>query len=510
MENNSYKVWEVRGDFATKGIKKMARRTFQDLSSNIEEIIANAYDEDAKLVKIIIDYDNKCLNIIDDGNGMDEKSLASYVIYGESNKTSAYKSPLFQRTPIGEYGIGGKLAITNLCNECKIVTHKNGKEHIFFMNKEQLNKAKYVSDIKSKVYTSDCDNNIHGTTIYMKNLCYKKIDSERLIEIFSLRMPKSVNFKIIVSIIENKNKRDIEVKEPLFDYAEKFDFESNLETIGKVSLVIYYTKEPVSAKKQGIWTKVNGRIVNEKQNWFGIENLTSGHRYKYRLYGTGEADGLKDYITFSKNDFVNCPEYKEYYEYVSKCLADVQKYLLKRDEDVKKERDRELIKDVEKKVNNIVSKLDDPLIMGNLKAKIKKEFTKNIEEAPDSPFSDFDKVEEEANKIASIVNRGKDKRERRNQSISRSEKMTYSGRNYTIDTVDLSETGNLVEFIQEKSLIEINEKHKLFLKASKNEYLDNFVMILALTEISNDYSEGNLIIFNNVFNQLLKIAADQK
>jgi hypothetical protein len=35
-------------------------------------------------------------------------------------------------------------------------------------------------------------------------------------------------------------------------------------------------------------------------------------------------------------------------------------------------------------------------------------------------------------------------------------------------------------------------------------------MILALTEISNDYSEGNLIIFNNVFNQLLKIAADQK
>jgi HSP90 family molecular chaperone len=131
MDNNSYKVWEVRGDFATKGIKKMARRTFQDLSSNIEEIIANAYDEDAKLVKIIIDYDNKCLNIIDDGNGMDEKSLASYVIYGESNKTSAYKSPLFQRTPIGEYGIGGKLAITNLCNECKIVTHKNGKEHIY-------------------------------------------------------------------------------------------------------------------------------------------------------------------------------------------------------------------------------------------------------------------------------------------------------------------------------------------------------------------------------------------
>ena len=131
VEEKDYKTWELKGDFATAGIKKMARRTFQELASNIEELIANAYDGDATTVQIILDYDKKNLSVIDNGNGMDEKSLASYVIYGESNKTPEFKSPKFKRSPIGEYGMGGKLAITNLCNICKIITRKNNKEHIF-------------------------------------------------------------------------------------------------------------------------------------------------------------------------------------------------------------------------------------------------------------------------------------------------------------------------------------------------------------------------------------------
>ena len=501
------KVWEIRGDFATAGIKKMAKRTFQELSSNIEELIVNAYDGDATLVQVILDLDKKTLSIIDDGNGMDERALANYIIYGESNKTPTYRSPKFKRVPIGEYGMGGKLAITNLCNKCRIVTRNDGREHIFYMNKDQLNKAKYVSDIKSKVVTNKCDSRLNGTAIYMEELTYKTIDSERLIERFSSKMPKSQNFKITMTLTRNGDRKEIEIQEPVFDYDQKFDYEENLNLIGKVKLTIYFTKVPVPANKQGIWTKVNGRVVNEKQEWFGIERLTSGHRYKYRLYGIGEADGLKEYITFSKNDFVDCPEYREYYKFVYRCLADIQNTLLKKDEDERKERDRNLVKEVEKEVNQIVSKLDDPLVIGNLETKIKKEFTKEIEDSPENPYPDIDKVEEEAEELASRVKRGKDKRERRNQNLSKSEKMTYSGKNYIINTVDLSEDGDLVAFTREKSLIEINEKHKLYTKSSKNGYLDSLVRDIAFTEIANDYSDGNLIIFNQVFNEIARISA---
>lgn len=504
-----YKEWELKGDFATEGIKKMAKRTFQELASNIEELIVNSYDADATEVQVIIDYDKKTLSIIDNGNGMDESALSSYVIYGESQKNSEYKSPKFRRAPIGEYGMGGKLAITNICSLCKIITRKGGKEHIFSMNRDDLDKAKFVSDVKSKVLSKTCPPSFHGTSIFMEKLFSKNVDSDRLIERFSSKMPNSQNFKILLVIIKDKDRREIEIKESEFDYDEKFDYEEDLDLIGKVKMAIYFTKEPIPSTKQGIWTKVNGRIVNEKAEWFDLFKATSGNRYRYRIFGYGEADGLKDFVTFSKNDFIDCPEFREYWNFGHKNIVKVQNILLKRDEDLKKEFDRNIVKNVEKEINDIVSKLDDPEILGNLEAKIKKEFTKEKESSPEMPFPDMEELETEATQAASIVKRGKDKRERRNQSLTPSEKLAYSGRNYMITTVDLSEKGDLVKFNKDKNIIEINEKHPLFIKSSKEEQLNSFIRDLAFTEIAIDYSEGSILIFDNVFNTLARIASEK-
>lgn len=512
--DNGYKVWELKGDFSTAGIKKMAKRTFQELASNIEELIVNAYDADATLVQIALDSDKRTLNIVDDGSGMDEQALASYVIYGESEKTAKYKSPKFGRSPIGEYGMGGKLAITNVCNICKIVTRRDGKEHVFNMDKAQLDKAKYVSDIKSKVFTKKCSPDLHGTSIYMEELTYKNIDSERLVERFATKMPRSQNFRILMSLIKGGEKKEIEIKEPVFDYESKFDFEADLSLIGHVKMTIYYAKAPIPAAKQGIWTKVNGRTVNEEAEWFDLFRHTSGTRFRYRLYGYGEADGLKDFVSFSKNAFVNCSEYKEYWDFGHKNIIQVQNTLLKQLENENKEKDRDLVKEVEKEVNDIVSKLDESLVLGDLEAKIKKQFTKEIEEAPENPFPDIDKAEEEAEKMATTVKRTKDKRERRNQNLSKSDKMNYSGKNYIINTVDMSNTGDLVKFTKEKNLIEINESHQFYAEASKSGYLENLVRDIAFTEIANDYAESegyrNFIIFDQVFNQLARLAVEAK
>lgn len=508
-EDANIKVWELRGDFATAGIKKMAKRTFQELASNIEELIVNAYDADATLVQIDLDSDKKTMNIIDDGNGMDEKALVSYVIYGESNKSVDSRSPKFNRAPIGEYGMGGKLAITNICKICRIITRKDGKEHIFNMNRAELDKARYVSDIKSKVYTKICRSDLHGTAIYMEQLNSKNIDSIRLLERFSDKMPHSQNFIIKMMITQNGERKEYEAKESLFEFEKKFDFQENLQLIGPVKLTVYFAKEPIPAARQGVWIKVNGRTVNEKPEWFDLFRMTSGTRFRYRLFGYAEADGLKDFVTFSKNDFVDCPEFREFWNFGKECMSKIQNSLLKIFEDVKKEEDRNIVKDVEKEVNEIVSKLDEPSILGHLEAKIKKEFTKEIENAPENPFPDFDKVEEEAKKVANIVKRGKDKRDRRNQSLSKSEKMAFAGKNYTINTVDMSGTGDLVKFTKEKNLIEINESHNFYIKASKDRYLDSLVRDIAFTEIANDYSEGNFIIFEEVYNELARIASQR-
>lgn len=502
-----YREWELKGDFATEGLKKMAKRTFQELSSNIEELIANSYDADAMSVKIIVNHDKRTLSIIDDGMGMDEKALTSFVIYGKSDKDSNYHSPKFSRSPIGEYGMGGKLAITNICRRCKIVTRKNGSEHIFNMNRTDLDKAKYISDLKSKVLTQRCDPNLHGTEIYMEDLFSKTIDTDRLQERFSTKMPLSQNFQIIMVLIDNNEKTDIEIHEPVFDFDKKFEFDENLSKVGPVKMVIYFTKEPIPATKQGVWTKVNGRIVNEKAEWFDLFRATSGTRYRYRLFGYGEADGLKNYVTFSKNDFIDCPEYAEYWSFGHKNILKVQNTLLKEDENAKREQDRTIVKTVEKEVNEIVSKLDDPMTLGLLEAKIKKEYTKEKESAPETPYPNIDAIEKEAERVASTIKRGRDKRERRNQSIAPSERVSYSGKNYVIMPVDLSETGDIVKFTKDRNLIEINEKHPLYDKASRNNSLQDLIMNLSFTEIAYDYSEGNFVSFDMVFNELARIAS---
>ena len=86
------KKWILKDNFATVGIKKMAKRTFQEFSSNVEELIVNAYDEDATSVEIILDLDKSNLSITDNGNGMNEDDLIKYVIYGESNKSGDKQS----------------------------------------------------------------------------------------------------------------------------------------------------------------------------------------------------------------------------------------------------------------------------------------------------------------------------------------------------------------------------------------------------------------------------------
>ena len=350
---------------------------------------------------------------------------------------------------------------------------------------------------------------LHGTIIHMSGLHYQRNDIDRLKDRLSMKMPKSQNFKILVINKWDGKEEIFEIKEPSFEFESRFDFEGNLGLIGDVDLVIYYTKNPLSVSKQGIWTKVNGRIVNEKQEWFGLLALTSGHRYKYRIYGIANANGLKNYVTFSKNDFIDCPEYQEYYDFVNQSLRDVQETLLKADEDAKKIRERETVKNIEEYVNEIIAKFETPDMMNKFASKLKKIFTENIEDAPQKAFPELEKAEDEIDEnIERLIKRGKDQRRRRHQSIERSEKLSYSGKGYNIETVDMSAKGDLVGFRESDSIIEINEKHPLYSKASKNGYLDSFVRDLAFMEIARDYCGGNLSIFDSIYNELARLATE--
>jgi len=324
--------WILEDKFSTTGILKMAGKTFKEFAANLEELIANAYDDDAMTVEIVLDYDKKTLLVRDNGNGMDEHQLNSYVCYGESRKTKDYRSPKFGRAPIGEFGMGGKLAIANLCGRCNVTTHKSGSTHTFDMDSSLYQRARYLSDVKRPVRTTETDGPHRGTELLMQELRYFPRSVDSLRERLSMKMPLSQNFRIFLEVTKNSETQRTEIEDEVpQDIEKRFTFEENLKLSGFTRLEVYFTSTAVPAVRQGIWTKVNGRIVNERQEWFGLETLTSGNKYRWRLFGYGYADGLKDSVNFAKNDFVESAAYREYWSWVHDQLKKVQSDLLAAD-----------------------------------------------------------------------------------------------------------------------------------------------------------------------------------
>jgi len=118
-----------------------------------------------------------------------------------------------------------------------------------------------------------------------------------------------------------------------------------------------------------------------------------------------------------------------------------------------------------------VAKLNLPARQVAIETVIRKVKTKAIEDAPEDPLHVDDTGED--NDLASLENkRGPDKEPRRNQSASEGRKYPYRGRTYQIEPVDMGRQGDLVRLDRELTLIEINEKHRLYEDALKNDQLD--------------------------------------
>lgn len=506
-KGENVRQWILKDKFATAGIVKMAGKTFKEFAANLEELIANAYDDDATSLEIVLEYETKNLTVKDNGNGMDEEQLKSYVCYGESRKTKGYRSPKFCRAPIGEFGMGGKLAITNLSRKCRVITQKSGWMHTFDMDSSLYQQNRYLSDIRRPVKTVKThDPSDHGTELHMKDLRYFPRSVDTLRERLSMKMPLSQNFRIFLELIRDGERERIEIQEEVPQQVEKhFSFEEDLKLVGPVKLEVYYTVNPVPAIRQGIWTKVNGRIVNERQEWFGLEKLTSGNKYRWRLSGFAFADGLKDSVNFAKNDFIDSPEYREYWRWIHEQLKKVQAELLKADDEIAREKERNVIKHVEHKVNEWVAKLNLAAQQLAVEEKIRKVRTEKLEDEPEESIP-AERFEADSASDNHEGGRGPDKEPRRNQSASTGTK--YKGRTYRIEPVDMGHQGDLVRLDRELALIEVNERHALYEVALKNDHLSILTRDVALTEIARDISNGDFIAFEAIYNELAKIAGE--
>ena len=112
---------------------------YSNTSAVLSEVVANAWDADAKEVKIYINKDS--ITIVDDGIGMDLDDINNkYLTVGYQKRSESGLSPIFKRPVMGRKGIG-KLSLFSIADIVKVYSKKNGEINGFEIDINSLKEA---------------------------------------------------------------------------------------------------------------------------------------------------------------------------------------------------------------------------------------------------------------------------------------------------------------------------------------------------------------------------------
>ena len=143
----------------------------------LSEVIANAWDADAKKVTVDFNLDVKTITITDDGHGMSQQDINDKYLYvGFEKRADGGGLTPAGRPPMGRKGIG-KLSLFSIANEFAVFSRKKGcEEQALLMDAEALKRAIQQDNPSAPgVYKPDSipfDANIeeYGTSIRIRQL----------------------------------------------------------------------------------------------------------------------------------------------------------------------------------------------------------------------------------------------------------------------------------------------------------------------------------------------------
>jgi len=114
---------------------------YSNIPAVLSEIVANAWDADARKVKINIDKNAETITIEDDGTGMDRNGVIDrFLTVGFKRRDELGSVTALGRSPMGRKGIG-KLSIFSIAQVAEVFTAIGGEHTAFRMDREIIRKA---------------------------------------------------------------------------------------------------------------------------------------------------------------------------------------------------------------------------------------------------------------------------------------------------------------------------------------------------------------------------------
>lgn len=450
-------------------IATIGERLYSQGLDLVRELVSNAYDADATVVKISIGETS--LAVEDNGSGMNQEGVRQYLTIGSDYKRQNPFSPKFKRTRIGEFGIG-KFAVLSVCDRFEIFTRseKYGATVIF-----DRNDFENRSDWNVPIVEHPNDNKETGTRISLFSLKkpFSLFDIERqLIQIFPLN---DKEFSIFLNDVKLQSKY---IPGERFKVLEKTRF-------GEIKGDIVLSSLILAKEQTGVGIRVKGVLV--KRETFGVE--TSHAISTRRLTGEIQANFLP--ITASRNDFVkDREEYLEFEKILQKKLRRVVRSIQKSTESYHDKKAEEALSEALVSIKEALKKNNDILLLDALplfsRQKNKTGIPDNLKTGPiGTVLSAKSPAPDNGGNLKKVLKELKPKIRSRVKTLLRD-------RHRVIKTVKIGGSEFLVSFAHlgpneresfvEGGIIFINRDHALFAKIEGKTELTLYHLIRLITQ----------------------------
>ena len=361
--------------FDPNTIEHLGVRMYSTLPPVIAELIANAYDADAKLVEIeLLDNGEKKVIVRDDGFGMSFEDINSkFLRIGrprrqEENGNVTPKG----RKAIGKKGIG-KLSFFGIANKIIVLTKKEKKLNIFELDWESIKKSS-GGNYNPKIIKHDeeCKDD-SGTEIILEIDRKSDFDPHKIAKSLSKIFIFDKDFKVSIkhndsapAVIENNLKYEDIDKQFEWNFPIKDDLvEKKFKNSKNIKGVIVTTKKPIipNTNLRGVTLFSRNKLVNLPEYF---SSSASSHFFSY-LTGWLEVDFIddleEDVISTNRQSLNwNHPVTQELRGYLEEAIKYIQK-------DWRDKRSDEAQKDIEEKTGIDLNKWYGSV--GNLKNSLK-------------------------------------------------------------------------------------------------------------------------------------------
>lgn len=281
-------------------IEHLGIKMYSRLPNAMAELIANAYDADAKTVHINIVENSleRSISVSDDGVGMsfDEINEKFLRIGRKRRKEDDGLSPSGKRKITGRKGLG-KLAFFGIGNTIEIETKSGGHSTRFVMNWNEIvstDKSAYEPVFSYGVAKGS------GTTIVLKEL--KRHTSINKYEL-AVSLSKLFNFfddsfQVFISLNgDEKIKVDEKLKfeniNAQISWSIPEDVSNDYLNSQNIKGLIIATEKPLKPGLRGITLFAHGRLVNVPE-FFGVGESSHGYSYLTGWLDVDFVDELQD------------------------------------------------------------------------------------------------------------------------------------------------------------------------------------------------------------------------